>query len=178
MTDSFAEPPPIPSNLTILEISSRSVKVAWSVEIGSPGVERLAIQWKEQNEDWFPEGKQTILSGLAKDTLVTGLRPWTVYHLRVFAENQLGKSKEGKVLQVKSRGFLIDHFPNKSATRDSHDDLLLQFVTNGEKPGGAPRNLRITGISSTSLEVAWEDPERRLLHGPIIRYNVGFREYR
>ena len=34
------------------------------------------------------------------ETLVTNLRPWTVYHLRVFAENQLGKSKDGKVLQV------------------------------------------------------------------------------
>ena len=36
------------------------------------------------------------------ETLVTNLRPWTVYHLRVFAENQLGKSKDGKVLQVKT----------------------------------------------------------------------------
>ena len=53
-----------------------------------------------------------------------------------------------------------------------------QFVTNGEKPGGAPRNVRITGISSTSLEVTWDDPERRLLHGPITRYNLGYREYR
>ena len=56
--------------------------------------------------------------------------------------------------------------------------LIFQFVTNGEKPGGAPRNVRITGISSTSLEVTWDDPERRLLHGPITRYNLGYREYR
>ncbi len=34
------------------------------------------------------------------ETVVSGLRPWAVYQLRVFAENQLGKSKEGKVLQV------------------------------------------------------------------------------
>ena len=34
------------------------------------------------------------------ESVVTGLRPWAVYQLRVFAENQLGKSKEGKVLQV------------------------------------------------------------------------------
>lgn len=54
-------------------------------------------------EEWFPQGKQNILPGLMSETLVTNLRPWTVYHLRVFAENQLGKSKDGKVLQVKIR---------------------------------------------------------------------------
>ena len=51
-------------------------------------------------EDWYPQGKQNILPGQMTETLVTHLRPWTVYHLRVFAENQLGKSKDGKVLQV------------------------------------------------------------------------------
>ena len=56
-------------------------------------------------EEWFPEGKQNILPGPISETLVPGLRPWTVYHLRLFAENQLGKSKEGKVLQVKTFNF-------------------------------------------------------------------------
>ena len=47
---SFLEPPPTPQNLTILEISSRSVKIAWSLDRNaSPGVERLVIQWKEQS---------------------------------------------------------------------------------------------------------------------------------
>ena len=47
---SISEPPPTPQNLTILEISSRSVKIAWSLDRNaSPGVERLVIQWKEQS---------------------------------------------------------------------------------------------------------------------------------
>ena len=85
------------------------------------------------------------------ETVVSGLRPWTVYHLRVLAENQLGKSKEGKV---------------------------LQFVTNGEKPGGPPKNVRLTAISSTALELTWDDPDEKFLHGPIVRYNIGYREYK
>ena len=52
-------------------------------------------------ENWYPEGKQNILAGAMAETVVSGLRPWSVYHLRIFAENQLGKSKEGKVLQVR-----------------------------------------------------------------------------
>ena len=51
-------------------------------------------------EDWYPQGKQNVLPGTTRKAMVPGLRPWTVYHLRVFAENQLGKSKEGKTLQV------------------------------------------------------------------------------
>ena len=53
-----------------------------------------------------------------------------------------------------------------------------QFVTNGERPGGPPRNVRITALSSSSLEVTWEDPEHILRHGPIAGYNIGYREYR
>ena len=53
------------------------------------------------SENWYPDAKQNILPGSTSETVVSGLRPWTVYHLRVLAENQLGKSKEGKVMQVR-----------------------------------------------------------------------------
>ena len=71
-------------------------------------------------EEWYPQGKQNILPGQMTETLVTNLRPWTVYHLRVFAENQLGKSKDGKVLQVKTfflsfRDPLFVHYLLKKA---------------------------------------------------------------
>jgi len=55
----------------------------------------------DSSESWYPDAKQNVLPGLMTETIVAGLRPWTVYHLRLFAENQLGKSKEGKVLQVR-----------------------------------------------------------------------------
>ena len=61
---------------------------------------RWQILFLYVTEEWYPQGKQNILPGQMTETLVTNLRPWTVYHLRVFAENQLGKSKDGKVLQV------------------------------------------------------------------------------
>ncbi len=51
-------------------------------------------------------------------------------------------------------------------------------MTNGEKPGGSPRNVRLTALSPTSLELTWDDPEKRLLHGPVVRYNIGYREYK
>ena len=47
-SSSFLEPPPTPQNLSILDIQSRSVKIAWTVESASPAVDRLVVQWKEQ----------------------------------------------------------------------------------------------------------------------------------
>ena len=111
------------------------------------------------------------------ETLVTNLRPWTVYHLRVFAENQLGKSKDGKVLQVKTF-FGIQRPPFCALFTEKGYFFCQQFVTDGEKPGGPPKNVRITGLTSTSLEVTWDDPEVRLRHGIITRYNLGYREYK
>ena len=54
----------------------------------------------------------------------------------------------------------------------------FQFVTDGEKPGGPPKNVRITGLTSTNLEVTWDDPDQRLQHGIVTRYNLGYREYK
>ena len=34
------------------------------------------------------------------DAIISGLRPALLYQVRVFAENELGRSKEGRVLQV------------------------------------------------------------------------------
>lgn len=55
---------------------------------------------------------------------------------------------------------------------------IFQFVTNGEKPGGPPRNVRITATSSSSLDLTWDDPDPKVSHGPIVRYNIGYREYK
>jgi hypothetical protein len=35
-----------------------------------------------------------------EEATVTGLRPATLYTIRLFAENELGRSKEGRVLKV------------------------------------------------------------------------------
>ena len=53
----FAEPPPTPGNLSILEISSRSVKVSWTIEAASPRVERLVVQWKERSGQIMEKAK-------------------------------------------------------------------------------------------------------------------------
>ena len=54
---------------------------------------------------------------------------------------------------------------------------LLQFITDGERPEGSPRNLRVAAPSSTQLRVSWDEPDPALCHGAILRYNLGYKEF-
>ena len=46
------------------------------------------------------EAEEKTLYGQVEEAVLSSLRPATVYQLRVAAENELGRSKEGRVLQV------------------------------------------------------------------------------
>ena len=51
-------------------------------------------------ESWEREVKEKTLYGQVEEAALSALRPATVHQVRVFAENELGRSKEGRVLQV------------------------------------------------------------------------------
>ena len=55
--------------------------------------------------------------------------------------------------------------------------MLPQFITDGERPEGSPRNLRVAAPSSTQLRVSWDEPDPALCHGAILRYNLGYKEF-
>ena len=49
---------------------------------------------------WEVEAEEKTLYGQVEEAVLSSLRPATVYQVRVAAENELGRSKEGRVLQV------------------------------------------------------------------------------
>ena len=57
-------------------------------------------------------------------------------------------------------------------------ELYFQFITDGERPEGTARNIRISALGPTELDVMWDQPEIEVCHGTIIRYNIGFKEFR
>lgn len=52
------------------------------------------------------------------------------------------------------------------------------MTTDGEKPGGPPRNLKVEAISSTEFKITWDPPDQDLWNGEILGYHVGFKEQR
>ena len=51
-------------------------------------------------DSWDLQSEEKTLFGQVDDAMIGGLRPAVIYQVRVFAENELGRSKEGRVLQV------------------------------------------------------------------------------
>jgi hypothetical protein len=120
------EPPSSPENLTLASVTSRTARIAWAVSRAEPKIERFLVQWKAQHESWELVAEEKTLYGQVEEAVIGGLRPAVIYQVRVFAENELGRSKEGRV---------------------------LQFGTDGERPEGTARNLRVAALSATELEV-------------------------
>lgn len=55
---------------------------------------------------------------------------------------------------------------------------IMDAMTEGETPGGPPRNLKVEPVSSTELKVTWDPPDDDLWNGEILGYNVGYKEQR
>lgn len=55
---------------------------------------------------------------------------------------------------------------------------ILTAITEGEVPGGPPKNLKVEPSSSTELKVTWDPPDDDLLNGEILGYHVGYKEQR
>lgn len=54
----------------------------------------------------------------------------------------------------------------------------MDATTDGEKPGGSPRNLRVDPVSSNEFKVTWDPPDHDLWNGEILGYHVGYKEFR
>ena len=65
-------------------------------------------------ESWEILAENKTLYGQIDDALIGGLRPVAFYQVKVFAENEMGRCKEGRVLQAmtnKKRQREVVQFP-------------------------------------------------------------------
>ncbi|XP_071439149.1 cell adhesion molecule Dscam2-like [Hetaerina americana] len=146
------EPPDFPRNLRVIERGSRSVKLEWILsQDGNSPITQYTVEYKIASDMWHGHTSHQTVPGNHAVAHIGGLRPATVYHFRLFAENDLGRSQASDILDV---------------------------TTDGEKPGGPPRNIRVDALSSTELHVVWDPPERDLWNGDSLTFSVGFREDR
>ncbi|XP_012280177.1 Down syndrome cell adhesion molecule-like protein Dscam2 [Orussus abietinus] len=146
------EPPDFPRNLHVIEKGSRFIKLGWntSQDGNSPIIEYI-IEYKTDSEVWHDHTFHSTVPGSQSYGEVKGLRPAVNYQFRIFAKNKLGRSQPSDILPA---------------------------TTEGENPGGPPRNLRADPLSSTELKATWDPPDHDLWNGEILGYHVGFKEHR
>ncbi|XP_058789231.1 cell adhesion molecule Dscam2-like isoform X3 [Phymastichus coffea] len=146
------EPPDFPRNLRVTEKGSRYIKLGWiSSQDGNSPIIQYIIEYKTESEVWHDHTFHTTVPGSHSHADINGLRPAVTYQFRIFAENELGRSQPSDILDA---------------------------MTDGETPGGPPKNLKVEPVSSTELKVTWDPPDDDLWNGEILGYHVGYKEQR
>ncbi|XP_055925896.1 cell adhesion molecule Dscam2-like isoform X3 [Argiope bruennichi] len=143
--------PDPPVNLTVTNITSRTVTIRWDVPFnGNSHITGSSVQYKMADDTWKGHTSQLIVSGSDSTAILRALHPVTTYHLRVIAENAIGKSRPSGIINV---------------------------TTQVEAPSGPPRELTVHPTGDQSLKVTWKPPREDARHGRIQGYHVGYRVY-
>ncbi|XP_076282094.1 cell adhesion molecule Dscam2 isoform X2 [Lasioglossum baleicum] len=146
------EPPDFPRSLRVVEKGSRYINISWMTsQDGNSPITQYIIQYKTESEVWHEHTFHTTVPGTQAHAHVSGLRPAVAYQFRIYAENELGRSQPSDILET---------------------------TTEGEKPGGPPRHLKVDPVSSTEFNVTWDPPDHDLWNGGILGYHVGYKEHR
>ncbi|XP_074600813.1 cell adhesion molecule Dscam1-like [Brevipalpus obovatus] len=144
------EPPEPPQNLNIVSKNSRSVTANWSVSFsGNSPILRYIIEYKLEKDKWNSRKVINLTTTDASNSYeLNNLNPMTTYHLRVFAENLIGRSEASQA---------------------------ISFTTSEEAPGGPPLHIKAKATSSKSIQVTWKPPAKELTYGPIKGYHIGYK---
>ncbi|XP_035206928.1 Down syndrome cell adhesion molecule-like isoform X2 [Stegodyphus dumicola] len=142
--------PDSPTNITVLNTTSRSVSLLWEVaHNGNSHITGSIVQYQTISDNsWNGQTSQLIVSGAENSATLRALTPVTLYFVRVIAENAIGQSAPSQVINV---------------------------TTEEEAPSGSPREVQVHSTGAQSMKVSWKPPPEESQHGRIKGYYIGFR---
>ncbi|GIY72140.1 contactin-1 [Caerostris darwini] len=142
--------PDAPSNLTVVNTTSRSICLFWEViHDGNSRITGSIVQYQTLSDtQWNGHTSQLIVSGADDSATLRALTPITLYFVRIIAENALGQSLPSAVINV---------------------------TTEEEAPSGSPREVHVYSTGAQSIKVTWKPPSLESQHGRIKGYYVGYR---
>ncbi|GIY73463.1 down syndrome cell adhesion molecule-like protein Dscam2 [Caerostris darwini] len=142
--------PDPPSNLTVLNTTSRSVSLFWEVaHNGNSHITGSIVQYQTVSDThWNGQTSQLIVSGAENSATLRALTPITLYFVRAISENALGQSRPSAVINI---------------------------TTEEEAPSGSPREVQVHSTGAQSIKVMWKPPSEESQHGHIKGYYIGYR---
>ncbi|RUS77575.1 hypothetical protein EGW08_014679, partial [Elysia chlorotica] len=144
------EPPEPPQDLAVANVTSRETFVSWTRPFdGNSPITNFSVQYINATEIW-----QGVLPNITvrQDQLfvtLTSLLPAFKYHIRVIAQNAVGRSEPSNVVDV---------------------------TTEEEAPTGPPDRVVVQAVSSQALKVIWDPPVLGYQNGKILGYYIGYKE--
>ncbi|XP_076349951.1 cell adhesion molecule Dscam1-like [Tachypleus tridentatus] len=139
------ETPSAPSGVRIENSTGRSLTVTWRKPFdGHSAITHYSVEYASDVSDTWQEisvpSPQTFV-------IIHGLTPATIYKVRVFAENTVGKSNYSTISTAE---------------------------TEEEAPGAPPLNVQTTATGPNSVKVSWEPPEEQFWNGRIKGYYIRY----
>ena len=133
MTTTTTERPDAPQKALLTRVESRSVSISWSPPYsGNSAILYYIVEFKEVAEEWSsPNTKNQRIPGSESRATISGLWPGLAYHLRLYAENTIGRSDAGPILLA---------------------------ITEIEIPSEAPGDVIAESLGSRAIKVSWKPP--------------------
>ena len=142
----LSEPPNSPQNLTILGVTSRTARIAWSISTAKPKIERFVVQWKAQYGNMSCSFTRDTTIGIQRvgGLLLNWIQYTELQNFQTF------------ILATKSSLSPQDHWPELSPqtagrSRPRRRRCTGRWRRPASPPSDRPRSTR----SGSSLRTSW-----------------------
>ncbi|XP_014913837.1 Down syndrome cell adhesion molecule-like protein 1 homolog isoform X1 [Poecilia latipinna] len=142
--------PPDPPELEVREVKDRSMNLRWTQRFdGNSVITSYDIEYKNKTDTWELKHATRNISPTNNQANIVDLHPASVYSIRMFSYNAIGKSEASKELTIS---------------------------TEEAQPDGPPMDVVLQPVTSQSIRVTWKAPRKELQNGVIRGYQIGYRE--
>ncbi|KAG7266867.1 hypothetical protein CRUP_026074, partial [Coryphaenoides rupestris] len=142
--------PPDPPELEVREVKDRSMNLRWTQRFdGNSIITSYDIEYKNKTDTWELKHSTRNISPTNNQANIVDLHPASVYSIRMYSYNAIGKSEASKELTIS---------------------------TEEAQPDGPPMEVILEAVTSQSIRVTWKAPRKELQNGVIRGYQIGYRE--
>nr|XP_019943654.1 PREDICTED: Down syndrome cell adhesion molecule-like protein 1 [Paralichthys olivaceus] len=142
--------PPDPPELEVREVKDRSMNLRWTQRFdGNSIITSYDIEYKNKTDTWELKHATRNISPTNNQANIVDLHPASVYSIRMYSYNAIGKSEASKELTIS---------------------------TEEAQPDGPPMEVILQPVTSQSIRVTWKAPRKELQNGVIRGYQIGYRE--
>ncbi|XP_064424751.1 cell adhesion molecule DSCAML1 [Latimeria chalumnae] len=142
--------PPDPPELEIREVKARSMNLRWTQRFdGNSIITGFDIEYKNKSETWDFKQATRNISPTINQANIVDLHPASVYSIRMYSFNKIGRSEPSKELTIS---------------------------TEEAAPDGPPMDVILQPMTSQSIRVTWKAPKKEVQNGVIRGYQIGYRE--
>uniref|UniRef100_A0A3Q2XLW9 DS cell adhesion molecule like 1 n=1 Tax=Hippocampus comes TaxID=109280 RepID=A0A3Q2XLW9_HIPCM len=142
--------PPDPPELEVREVKDRSMNLRWTQRFdGNSVIASYDIEYKNKTT-WELKHATRNISPTNNQANIVDLHPASVYSIRMYSYNAIGKSEASKELTISTE--------------------------EAAEPDGPPMDVILQPVTSQSIRVTWKAPRKELQNGVIRGYQIGYRE--